>query len=173
MSSIEGMALGESLPSECTVRCATPSDIPALLSLLLTSFRQFPLFDILYSPIHANIDYARDTVFFWRRRLLLDLLNPRCTILVAVKAVTDQPRTTAVDAQSSWMLEWVLKEGLQQVTGKDMIVGFAIWKVRGSGRENGSDLTSWWNWSRSRSSGISILSTDGPLSPTSTALGER
>jgi hypothetical protein len=100
-------------------------------------------------------------LFFWRRRLLLDLLNPRCTILVAVKAVSDQSRSRDVDAQSSSMLEWVLKEGLQQTTGKDLTVGFAIWKLRGIGRENGSDVTGWWNWSRSTSSGISILSTDG------------
>jgi hypothetical protein len=137
-------------PPECTVRVATSSDIPALLSLLLTSFRQFTLFDVLYSPIHVDIDYARDTVFFWRRRLILDLLNPRCTVLVAEQPVSQQPQSVPENVQSSQMLAWMEKQGLRQESGASRIMGFAIWKIRGIGREDGSDVMSWMSWSRSK-----------------------
>jgi hypothetical protein len=71
------------MPPNPTVRPATESDLPALLSLLLTSFRQFPLFSFLYAPLDADLSAARDTVFFWRRRLLRGLLDPRVSIVVA------------------------------------------------------------------------------------------
>lgn len=74
------------------VREAVEADIPAIISLQLTSFRQFPLFYVLYSPIETKPDNARDTVFYWRWRLLLDLLDPDCLILVADLPLSEQPQ---------------------------------------------------------------------------------
>ena len=50
------------------VRPATAADLPAVETLLLTSYRQFPLFSYLYAPLYRNLDWARDTRFFWRRQ---------------------------------------------------------------------------------------------------------
>jgi hypothetical protein len=67
----------------CNVRQAREDDLSAILALLLTSFRQFPLFDFLYSPLNKDFSFAQDTLFFWRRRLLLDLLDPEAAVIVA------------------------------------------------------------------------------------------
>jgi hypothetical protein len=133
-----------------TVRLATESDLPALLSILLTSFRQSPLFAFLYSPLDTDLSAAHDTIFFWRRRLLLDLLDPSTTILVAEMAPdaerNERPKSTdgrememSSIVRESWrMLGWVEEEAwLNQESGVDgdaeegrMVVGFAIWGVR-------------------------------------------
>jgi hypothetical protein len=124
-----------------SLRRAEECDIPAILALLLTSFRQFPLFTFLYAPLDHNKDAAHDTIFFWRRRLLLDLLDPTATILVA-EAPESFPATTLASGddldeieKESWkMLEWVTRKGkLSQssgVTAGKLVVGFAIWRRR-------------------------------------------
>lgn len=129
-----------------TVRPATEADIPALLALLLTSFRQFSLFSILYSPLDTNPDLASDTIFFWRRRLLLDLLNPCVSIIVAelpsdTSSTLTRPHAVDpsakddVQAQSWLMLDWASQHSLPQSSSegsaKPTVVGFAIWKERG------------------------------------------
>ena len=123
------------------IRDATEDDIPAIVSLVLTSFRQFPLFAYLYSPLTENKDTARDTVYFWGRRVLLDLLDPASTVHVAeVPNDVAQSTTSPQDSddpveQESWrMLDWVLQNsGLSQAsrtTSGYVIVGFTIWKDR-------------------------------------------
>ena len=118
-----------------TIRLARESDIHAILSLFLTSFRQFPLFDYLFSPLNKNLDLAHDTVFYWRRRLIVGLLDPETSIIVAeapkgeLRAVEgeegDERYKQAVDS-----LEWTERNGLSTTDGKNVVVGFAIWKVR-------------------------------------------
>jgi hypothetical protein len=125
-----------------TVRPATESDIPSILSLLLTSFRRFPLFTELYHPIDKDISFAHDTLWFWRRRLLLGFLDPGCTILVAELPATESGRSRdelqGKEEERSWeMYDWLTKTvGLSQtVSGgkkeEKVVVGFAIWKTRG------------------------------------------
>jgi hypothetical protein len=122
-----------------TVRLADESDISAVLSLLLTSFRQFPLFAFLYAPLDRDLNAAYDTVFFWRRRLQLGLIDPLTTVLVAEVPASFSPteRTAAateIEEQSWRMLEWTKTEGKlsqasKRVPGKT-IIGFAIWRNR-------------------------------------------
>src|SRR5438045_3164372 len=105
-----------------SIRRALESDINAIVALLLTSFRQFPLFDFLYAPLNENFDVAHDTVFFWRRRLLLDLLDPEVTILVAeapldsltvqAGSIHDEEQGYHILMQSRRALEWVERNGL-------------------------------------------------------------
>jgi hypothetical protein len=130
-------------PNNLSLREATIDDIPALLSLLLTSFRRFPLFDILYDPLHTNLDYASDTIYFWHWRLKSSLRNdPSATIIVAevdnsVEIPLHPPASSEIlqiDRDSWDMLRWVNSTaGLSQSTktnGKTM-VGFAVWKWEG------------------------------------------
>jgi hypothetical protein len=108
-----------------SIRPATEADIPAMLSLLLTSFCQFSLFSFLYSPLSTNKDFAFDTIWVWRRRLLLGLLDPSVSIIVA-EVGDDVPATLSTperigeiggaDEESmvkeSWMmLDWVETRG--------------------------------------------------------------
>jgi hypothetical protein len=134
------------MSSTSSIRPATEADIPAVLSLLLTSFRQFSLFSFLYSPLNTNKDAAFDTIWVWRRRLLLGLLDPNAAIVVAevdddvpatlTKTEGDIQRTEDRMVDESWkMLEWVTtRGGLTQKSTADgkgrTIVGFAIWRVR-------------------------------------------
>jgi len=92
---------------EVSIRLARESDLTAILALLLTSFRQFPLFDFLYSPLDEDFDVAHDTVFFWRRRLLLDFLDPEASVIVAeapldslVSASAGEPNTVGCQKYS-------------------------------------------------------------------------
>jgi hypothetical protein len=130
-------------PNNLSLREATTDDIPALLSLLLTSFRRFPLFDILYDPLHTNLDHASDTIYFWRWRLKSLLRNnPSATIVVAevdnsIDIPLDPPASSEIlqiDRDSWAMLRWVNSTaGLSQCTkanGKT-VVGFTVWKWEG------------------------------------------
>ncbi|KAK0507544.1 hypothetical protein JMJ35_010067 [Cladonia borealis] len=131
-----------------TIRPAHPSDIPALLSLLLTSFRQFPLFSHLYPHLLTNKDTAHDTILFWKQRLLLDLQDPFVSVLVAeipetiCLAIGHDIREGAmksddeavIEEESRRMLDWVqTRGGLSQVSQERegwLVVGFAIWRDR-------------------------------------------
>jgi ribosomal protein S18 acetylase RimI-like enzyme len=124
-----------------TIRDATEGDIPAIVSLVLTSFRQFPLFAFLYNPLYNNKDAARDTIFFWSRRVLIDLLDPTTTVQVAELANDILPTARAADqsddpiAEESWrMLEWLQRNSRLSQASKSspgaIIVGFTIWKDR-------------------------------------------
>ena len=138
--------------SKVFVRGAQECDLDAILALLLTSFRQFPLFDFLYSPLDGNFDVARDTVFFWRRRLLLDLLDPEASVIVA-----EAPRDAIVNSASALRVEdsdsiykkslvaldWTEANGLSTVSvpaTQDVIVGFAIWRFRKGEKKDSLDL---------------------------------
>ena len=136
------------MPPTITVRSATESDLPALLSLLLTSFRQFPLFAFLYAPLDTDLSAAKDTIWFWRRRLLLELLDPGAEIVVA--EVEEDPsrkekpdasarngqlqRLSSVERESWRMLDWINAQGelsqASRTTPGCLVVGFAIWNVR-------------------------------------------
>lgn len=123
------------------IRPATEADLPAILSLLLTSFRQFSLFSFLYSPLDTNKDAAFDTIWVWRRRLLLGLLDPSVAIIVAEIDEEVSPTLSRTSregeeiVEESWkMLEWVETRGaLSQSSTTErgkMVIGFAIWRVR-------------------------------------------
>jgi hypothetical protein len=170
------MTLHSISPTECvmsspaaSIRRAEESDIPAILALLLTSFRQFPLFTFLYAPLDCNKAAAHDTVFFWRRRLLLNLLDPAVTVLVA-EVPESVPATTLtrgddvdeVENESWNMLEWVTRNGKlsqsSRLTAGKLVVGFAIWRDRpgheakaGAEASGGGEITgaSWSNRLRS------------------------
>lgn len=128
-----------------TVRRAKESDIPAILALLLTSFRQFPLFSLLYSPLYTDKAAALDTVFFWRRRLLLDLLSVTSEIIVAEVPQSHAPQSSKptndglhdldeLEDESWRMLDWCTTQGrLGQASTTNpglVVVGFAIWEFR-------------------------------------------
>ena len=128
-----------------TIRPAHSSDIHALLSLLLTSFRQFPLFSHLYPHLRTNKNTAHDTILFWKQRLRLDLQDPFVSVLVAEIPETclasghvregEAKSDDAVDEEESRrMLEWVQTKGrLSQVSHERegwLVVGFAIWRDR-------------------------------------------
>ena len=138
--------------SKVFVRGAQECDLDAILALLLTSFRQFPLFDFLYSPLDRNFDVARDTVFFWRRRLLLDLLDPEASVIVAeaprdaIVNSASAPRVEDSDSiykKSLVALDWTEANGLSTVSvpaTQDVIVGFAIWRFRKGEKKDSLDL---------------------------------
>jgi hypothetical protein len=122
------------------IRPATHKDLLAISVLVLTSFRQFPLFSFLYSPLNVNRDYATDTLWFWSRRVQLEMLNPDARVTVAevdknVEA-TSREDSSEVDeiVTESWeMFEWVTKRyGVepQEIHGGKVIVGFAIWRTK-------------------------------------------
>lgn len=161
-----------------TSREADSADIPALLSLVLTSFRQFPLFAFLYSPLDTDIAFAHDTIWYWRRRFLLDILNPGVTVLVIEAEILEgTPSDThpvsiydhgnhvveeSTKAKSWRMLDWVTaKAGLSQASvtsPQKTVLGFSIWKdrigeqVSKAQKENAVKTTSWINRLQSQSS---------------------
>jgi hypothetical protein len=139
MASVVSVTSNAVLPG-VSIRLAQESDLTAVLALLLTSFRQFPLFDFLYSPLNENFDVAHDTVFFWRRRLLLDLLDPETSVIVAeapldslVSARVEEPDSQAdpIYQKSLGALGWTQRNGLSTrstLTGENVVVGFAVWR---------------------------------------------
>jgi hypothetical protein len=142
------------------IRPATPQDLSALTTLVVTSYRQFPLFNYLYSPLSVNRNNATDTLWFWRRRILLEMLDPNSRVIVAE---ADQSTLTGVsldhhedienhkDAvevedprfkESQEMLEWTrrkLGRDPQMTSNGRVIVGFAIWFVRSPEGGGGPD----------------------------------
>lgn len=138
MSAMEPNNLHQSV----SIRLAREGDLAAILTLLLTSFRQFPLFDFLYSPLDTNFDFAQDTVYFWRRRLLLDLLDPEASVIVAeapldslVSARVGEPSSEndPIHQKSTAALDWTERNGLSTrstFAQDNAIVGFAIWRFR-------------------------------------------
>jgi hypothetical protein len=149
------VALLSTMPLPITARKATSSDIPALLTLILTSFRQIPMFQALQSPLVTRKSFAHDTLWFWRRRFLLDLLDNESEIEVvevdnvSVRQFGGQqseggqgpPCAQGEDAENedwqegrNWWF-WCREHArlLGQVSSTDrekVIVGFASWKIR-------------------------------------------
>lgn len=131
----------ESLTTKVSVRIACEKDLNAILALLLTSFRQFSLFDFLYSPLNENLNFATDTVFSWRKRLLLDILDPEASVIIAEvpsdSPIVSEPLENDENAhpeyaQSLEAWKWTEKNHLTTVStdGKRLVVGFAIWRIR-------------------------------------------
>jgi hypothetical protein len=131
------------------IRPATPQDLSALTTLVVSSYRQFPLFNYLYSPLNVDRENATDTLWFWRRRILLEMLDTNSRVVVAevdqstlTRASLDQEDigshndTEVEDSDfkaSREMLEWTRQKlgGDPQITSSGrVIVGFAIWFVR-------------------------------------------
>lgn len=154
----------------CNVRLAQEGDLSAILALLLTSFRQFPLFDFLYSPLDHDFDFAHDTMFFWRRRLLLDLLDPEAAVIVA-EAPLDSLTISASSGDSNKVYqkslkaqEWTEKNGLSTKSSSTKgcsIVGFAIWRFRpgekvGAERSPEKIRRSWYNECRAQMIGWEV-----------------
>ena len=146
------------------VRPATIADLPAVLNLLLTSYRQFPLFSYLYAPLYKNLDWARDTRFFWRRQLRLTMLQPGATLVIAetdAPLPDNGPHTAKNDGdevkESSRMLEWIGAQGQTRVSTQEddwQVCGWAMWMVRKGCGENrlndhGGNLQQGW-WDRVR-----------------------
>ncbi|PMD53092.1 uncharacterized protein K444DRAFT_619758 [Hyaloscypha bicolor E] len=135
-----------------SIRPAHKSDLTAIVALLLTSFRQFPLFDFLYSPLNRNFDVAHDTVFFWRRRLLLDLLDPEASVIVAeaplnslVSVLGGEPddQNDPIYQKSVAALDWTERNGLparSTLSQDNCIVGFAIWRFRKGGNSDSQPM---------------------------------
>jgi hypothetical protein len=157
---------------EPTLRLADNSDVPAILSLLLTSFRSFPLFDLLYSPLQENKDYALDTIFFWGRRVKLAIGDSHSSVLVA-----EVPQDAAQSIASwkdrhegngeAWeMLEWARTRGRleQAVPAKNTaIVGFTIWRWRDVAKLPEAAVSRHRQWSIVRSVQSSfLLAPSGP-----------
>jgi hypothetical protein len=129
------------LSDSVAIRIADEGDLNAILGLLLTSFRQFSLFDFLYSPLNEKLDYATDTIFLWRQRLLLDILDPNASIIIAEVpssslVISDPPpngdKNDLEFEKSLEALKWTEKHHLSTASadGQNVIVGFAIWRVR-------------------------------------------
>lgn len=117
-----------------TLRSATPADIPAMLSILLTSFRDFPLFDFVYSPLNQNIEHASDTIFFWGRRIEAAIYDPQSDVVVAECSPLSLDSTDAPTHNPSEMLNWVVSTGkLSQISTEtgQLVVAFAIWRWKG------------------------------------------
>jgi len=148
--------------SRITIRLAQESDIPAIHSLFLTSFRQFPLFEYLFSPLNRNLDFAHDTVFYWRKRLIIGLLNPETSIIVAEAPAGHLQAVEGDESDSRYKqavstLKWTESNGLSTTSAtnsKNVVVGFAIWRIRKGESESGVrdwGLGSPSMWSRLRS----------------------
>lgn len=126
--------------SEIVIRRSARQDIPSLVSLVLTSFRRFPLFDFLYTPLRSDINNARDTIFFWNLRLRKALLDPSAIIIVAEvppewlpNTPKDDPRTIDQDSWEVW--DWLQSQGKPYSNGgfrENSIAGFALWRWIGA-----------------------------------------
>ncbi|KAF4454933.1 acyl-CoA N-acyltransferase [Fusarium austroafricanum] len=129
------------------IRRAERADLDALTTLILTSFRQFQLFAYLYSPLQTCPISASDTLWYWRRRLRLEMLDPSTDVLVADISVADERPDATDDGESKRLHEWVLarrgqKDPQIRTIGKlgnggsdgdlndRLVVGFAIWNLR-------------------------------------------
>jgi hypothetical protein len=127
------------ISNNVVLRLATKKDVGAIIALLLTSFREFPLFDTLYSPLREHPDYAKDTVFFWGRRVKLALADPNSVVLVtemnyadAQSIINTSSKSKDENALNCKMLNWCEREGLKQENSRsgNLVIGFAIWRLR-------------------------------------------
>jgi hypothetical protein len=126
--------------SKIVLRQSARQDIPSLVSLVLTSFRQFPLFDFLYLPLRSDISNAHDTIFFWNLRLRKALLDPSAILIVAElpperlpNTPEDDPRTIDRDSWKMW--DWLQSQSKPCFNGGfigNSIVGFALWRRVGA-----------------------------------------
>jgi hypothetical protein len=128
------------MATSITLREATTEDIPALLSMLLTSFRRFPLFDYLYAPIRTDQANALDTLYFWDKRLRKTLWDPLSTIIVAEIRDCNLPSapleipTRQIDQDSWGMLRWIYSSKpfpLSDSSSGTALFGFSIWRWQG------------------------------------------
>ena len=120
-----------------SIRLATREDIPDVVTLVLTSYRRFPLFDFLYQPLHNDINNANDTLYFWDRRMRKTLLDPSSRLIVAEIDSSASPQESSSDERSadkeSWrMVDWLTEKNLGTgVTSGRIFVGFALWRFEG------------------------------------------
>ncbi|KIW07781.1 uncharacterized protein PV09_01707 [Verruconis gallopava] len=128
------------------LREATVDDIPAMLSMLLTSFRRFPLFDYLYAPLHDDVSNASDTLYFWDKRLRKTLWDPSRTIIVAEGrncGLPSEPReapTQQIERESWSMLSWINSSQALPLSSSQTVctpIGFAVWQWKGMVQANG------------------------------------
>jgi hypothetical protein len=123
-----------------SLRQARNTDVSTITSLVLTSFRQFPLFDYLYSPLREDIDNAHGTLFFWSRRVRAAVYDAAAMVMVAeVPFDWITAHEGECNKESLEILEWTTKSARlsqAQESTRMTIVGFAIsrWKcAAGSG----------------------------------------
>jgi hypothetical protein len=152
--------MDETNSTPVSIRQAKEDDIPAIIALVLTSFRQFPLFDYLYSPLHEDKRKARDTIWIWQRRILRELLDTTTDVVVAelpASIVPAQHREVedAVELESRSMLDWIRTESTLLRKSRQsrpyQIVGFSIWQDRndsvpGKVQRAGVPLLGWLAW---------------------------
>jgi hypothetical protein len=111
------------------IRLATEADIASLLPLILTSFRQFPLFLYLHEPLNKNLDLAHDTLWLWERRLGIAIADPTTKIIIAeIDRVSGDVKNELPENRE--ILEWLEGNGFQRREGDKEIIGFAIWEIR-------------------------------------------
>jgi hypothetical protein len=131
--------------SEIVLRQSARQDIPSLVSLVLTSFRRFPLFDFLYTPLRSDINNAHDTIFFWNLRLRKAFLDPSAIIIVAEvpserlsSTLEDDQRTIDQDSWEMW--DWLQSQSKPCFNNgfrRNSIAGFALWRrVGGNTSQN-------------------------------------
>ncbi|CAG8949132.1 hypothetical protein HYFRA_00004754 [Hymenoscyphus fraxineus] len=135
-----------------TLRPATEQDIPSLLPLVLTSFRSFPLFSYLHSPLDNNLDLFHDTIYHWTARFLIGILDERTEVVVAEVpggsldsgeggggeggegAREERERSEEVMRMGWEAMGWLERMGMDMSKGEEemVVVGFAIWEGRGA-----------------------------------------
>jgi hypothetical protein len=136
------------------LRPATSADIPSLATMVLTSFRRFPLFDLMYTPIRSDISLSRITLFYWNLRLRKALLDPSAIVVIAElqspaqlpNQPIDKPET-AEDEESWTMLKWIQTQPryiLPRGDGNE-VVGFALWRWEGEAAQQNKRSMSMWN----------------------------
>jgi len=125
-------------PENIGLRLATRDDIPAIVALVLTSYRRFPLFDFLYEPLRRNINNANDTLYFWKRRTKKSLLDHSSQLVVAeidVPTSWQEPTKSQdpMDEESWRMLRWLQakRKIATSSASKSVVVGFALWRFEG------------------------------------------
>jgi hypothetical protein len=165
-------------PFPITIRRATPSDIPALVTLILTSFRQIPTFQALHTPLLTKKSFAHDTVYFWRRRLLLAILDSDTNLDVVEVRKDDLTNFDEedggrvfgkdIEGEDHWRQGWNwlfwcrVHAGLSQISSVDsgkVIVGVAGWRIqRGlESQQRGMSAVGWVGWMRGEFSVSSAL----------------
>ncbi|CAF3444562.1 unnamed protein product [Fusarium graminearum] len=95
------------MSSPVRIRRAEEADLDALTTLILTSFRQFQLFAYLYSSLQSSPASASDTLWYWRRRLHLEMLDPYTDVLVADIGVEDKSPDAGDDMGAKYLHEWM------------------------------------------------------------------
>lgn len=139
--------------ASATTRLAVALDVPVLASLVLTSFRQDQLMYKLHYPVSQNLSFATDTLFYWSRRFLRYILDPKIHVVVAEVPVD---WANAKDAAASregceewWKcLEWVQQHHPRDEASGRRIVGFSVWRIEADQGAFEEEKQGWLAWAQ-------------------------